>query len=39
MTYSLGGNIIEAEAFSINKIMIGDFVLERVVAFVFKIVN
>jgi len=33
MAYSLGGCIIEAEAFSIDKIMIGDFVLERVVAF------
>ena len=33
MKYSLGGNIIEAEAFSINKIMIGDFMLERVIAF------
>jgi hypothetical protein len=31
--YSLGGNLIETEAFSIDKIMIGDFVLERVVAF------
>jgi hypothetical protein len=31
--YSLGANIVEAEAFSIDKIMIGDFVLERVVAF------
>jgi hypothetical protein len=32
-SYSIGGNIITAEAFSIEKIMIGDFVLERVVAF------
>jgi len=31
--YSLGANVVEAEAFSIDKIMIGDFVLERVVAF------
>jgi hypothetical protein len=31
--YSLGANVVETEAFSINKIMIGDFVLERVVAF------
>jgi hypothetical protein len=30
---SLGANLIETEAFSIDKIMIGDFVLERVVAF------
>ena len=33
MKYSLGANVVEAEAFSINKIMIGDFVLERVIAF------
>ena len=33
MTYSLGGNILEAEAFSIEKLMIGDIVLERIVAF------
>jgi len=33
MKYSLGGNIIEAEAFSIEKIMIEDIILERVVAF------
>ena len=33
MTYSLGGCIIEAEAFSIDMMMIGDFVLERIVAF------
>jgi len=31
--YSLGGSSIETEAFSINKIMIGGFLLERVVAF------
>jgi hypothetical protein len=31
--YSLGGSLIEAEAFSIDKIIIGDFLLERVVAF------
>jgi len=31
--YSLGANVVEAEAFSIDKIMIGDFALERVVAF------
>jgi hypothetical protein len=33
MIYSLGASEIEAEAFSIEKIMIGDFLLERVVAF------
>jgi hypothetical protein len=33
MKYSLGGSLIEAEAFSIDKIMIGDLVLERVIAF------
>jgi len=33
MKYSLGANLIETEAFSIDKIMIGNFVLERVVAF------
>ena len=33
MKYSLGANVVEAEAFSIDKIMIGNFVLERVVAF------
>ena len=33
MKYSLGANVVETEAFSIDKIMIGDFVLERVVAF------
>jgi hypothetical protein len=33
MKYSLGGSLLETEAFSINKIMLGDFVLERVVAF------
>jgi len=33
MTYSLGGNIIQAEAFSIDKIMIEDILLERIVAF------
>ena len=32
MKYSLRANVVEAEAFSIDKIMIGDFVLERVVA-------
>jgi hypothetical protein len=32
-TYSMGGNTITVEAFSIKKIMISDFVLERVVAF------
>jgi hypothetical protein len=31
--YSLGANLIETEAFSIDKIMIGDLVLEKVVAF------
>jgi hypothetical protein len=33
MKYSLGANLIETEAFSIDKIMIGDLVLERIVAF------
>jgi hypothetical protein len=33
MIYSLGGSVMEAEAFSIEKMMIGDFVLERVIAF------
>jgi len=33
MKYSLGANVVEAEAFSIDKIMLGDFVLERVIAF------
>jgi hypothetical protein len=33
MNYSLGGSVFEAEAFSIEKIMIGDFLLERVIAF------
>lgn len=33
MNYSLGANLIEAEAFSIEKMMIADLVLERVVAF------
>jgi len=33
MKYSLGANVVEAEAFSIDKIMIGDLVLERVIAF------
>ena len=33
MNYSLGANLIEAEAFSIEKIKIADLVLERVVAF------
>jgi len=32
-TYSIGGSILEVEAFSIDRIMIGDFVLERVIAF------
>jgi hypothetical protein len=31
--YNVGGSIIEAEAFVINKIMIKDIVLERVLAF------
>jgi len=31
--YSIGGNIITVEGFSINKIMIGDFTLERMIAF------
>jgi hypothetical protein len=32
MKYSLGANSIETEAFSIEKIMIADVVLERIVA-------
>jgi hypothetical protein len=32
-SYSIGGNIITVEAFSIDKIIIGDFTLERMVAF------
>jgi hypothetical protein len=32
-TYSIGGNIITVEAFSVDKIMIGDFVLKRINAF------
>jgi hypothetical protein len=31
--YSIGGSIIEAEAYSIYKIMIGDFYLEKVITF------
>jgi hypothetical protein len=31
--YSLGASLIETEAFSIDKIIIGDFVLEKVIAF------
>jgi hypothetical protein len=31
--YNIGGAIVEAEAFVINKIMIKDFALERVLAF------
>jgi len=31
--YSIGGNHVEAEAFSIEKIMIGDLCLEKIVAF------
>ena len=33
MKYSIGGSVIEAEAFSIDKLKIGDLCLERVVAF------
>jgi len=33
MNYSIGGRVIEVEAFSIDKIMIGDKTLERVIAF------
>ncbi|WP_461250738.1 retropepsin-like aspartic protease [Treponema sp. R8-4-B8] len=33
MKYSLGASLIETEAFSIDKIMIGGFVLEKVLAF------
>jgi len=32
-TYSIGGSVITVEAFSIDKIVIGDFILERVIAF------
>lgn len=31
--YKIGGDIIEAEAYAIEKIMLGDFAVERVVAF------
>ena len=31
--YSLGANVVETEAFSIDKIMIGDLVIEKVLAF------
>ena len=31
--FSIGGSVMEAEAFSIEKLMIGDLCLERVVAF------
>jgi len=31
--YSLGASAVETEAFSIDKIMIGDLVIERVIAF------
>ena len=31
--YRIGGNIIEAEAYSIEKIMLKDYAIERVVAF------
>ncbi|MCL2800334.1 MAG: aspartyl protease family protein [Treponema sp.] len=33
MNYSLGGSLLEAEAFSIEKIMINDIILEKIVAF------
>ena len=33
MNYSIGGRVIAAEAFSIDKIMIGETALERVIAF------
>jgi hypothetical protein len=33
MNYSLGGSVMEAEAFSIEKIMIGDLLLEKIIAF------
>jgi hypothetical protein len=33
MNYSIGGHVIESEAFSIDKIKIGDIMLERVIAF------
>jgi hypothetical protein len=33
MNYTLGGSVFQAEAFSIEKIIIGDFALERVIAF------
>ena len=31
--YSMGGDLIEVEAFSIDKMLIGDITLERVIAF------
>jgi hypothetical protein len=33
MTYRLGGRVVAAEAYSIDKMMIGDCLLERVIAF------
>jgi len=33
MTYRIGGHVITTEAFSIDKMMIGDVLLERIVAF------
>jgi hypothetical protein len=33
INYSLGASVIETEAFSINKLMIDEIVLERVIAF------
>jgi hypothetical protein len=33
INYSIGGSVMETEAYSIDKIMIGDLCLERVVAF------
>jgi hypothetical protein len=33
LTYNIGGSVVEAEAFLISKIMIGDIALERVIAF------
>jgi hypothetical protein len=33
LAYNIGGSVVEAEAFLINKIMIGNIALERVIAF------
>jgi len=33
MSYSIGGRVIEAEAFSIHELRIGNFLLKRIIAF------